>query len=114
MKENTMEFVYDRGLKYILRLYVTGITSISQDAFRKVKEICDQDLHGFYELEVIYEGADHVEGDKNIAFLTSIRKLPSPLKKLITDLTNKERVIVGMEIVPQEWSSVKTSANISL
>ncbi len=109
-----MEFVYDRGLKYILRLYVTGITSISQDSFRKVKEICDQELHGFYELEVVYDKDGHAEGDKNIAFSNSIRKLPSPLKKLITDLTNKERVIVGMEIVPRDWSSLKTTRNISI
>jgi circadian clock protein KaiB len=113
MKENRTEYVYENGLKYILRLYVTGISSRSQDAIRKVKEICEQELHGFYELEVIYERSDHAEEVEKASVSTSIRKLPSPLKKLITDLSNKESVIVGMEIVPREWPSRKMAGNIS-
>ena len=113
MKENSTQCVYERGLKYVLRLYVTGITSRSQDAIRKVREICEQELHGFYELEVVYERSDVAEEGKNIAVSTSIRRLPSPLKKLISDLSINERVIVGMEIVPMDWSSTKIAANVS-
>jgi circadian clock protein KaiB len=113
MKENRTEYVYEKGLKYILRLYVTGITSRSQDAIRKVKDICEQELHGFYELEVIYEGSDRTDEEDEVEVLTSIRRLPSPLKKLISDLSNKERVVVGMEIVPREWPSRMMSANVS-
>jgi circadian clock protein KaiB len=113
MKDSQTEFVYERGLKYILRLYVTGITSRSQDAIRKVREICEQELHGFYELEVIYEGSDLAEEVKHDEVLTSIRKLPSPLKKLIGELSNKDRVVIGMEIVPREWPSRRMSANLS-
>jgi circadian clock protein KaiB len=112
LKENRTECVYEKGLKYILRLYVSGITARSQDAIRKVREICEQDLHGFYEVEVIYEEADLVEEVRKTEVSTSIRKLPSPLKKLIGELSNKEKVVVGMEIVPREWPSRRMSANI--
>jgi circadian clock protein KaiB len=104
MKESRTEYVYEKGLKYILRLHVTEITQRSQDAIRKVREICEQELHGFYELEVICEQSPAEEAAKG-EVLTSIRKLPSPLRKLIGELSNKERVIVGMEIVPREWPS---------
>ena len=103
-KENGMGYVYERGLKYILRLRVTGITSRSQDVIRKVREICEQELHGFYKLEVIYEQPDQPDGDQNVSLPTMLKRLPSPLKRLVSDLSNKERVISGMEIVPREWA----------
>jgi circadian clock protein KaiB len=113
VKENGMVCVYENGLSYVLRLYVTGITSRSQDAIRKVKEICEQDLRGFYELEVIYEQPDLTKQGQNLALPTLVRRLPSPLKKLITDLSNRDRVIVGLEIVPMEWSPRKATSAIS-
>jgi circadian clock protein KaiB len=113
MKEIGTEYVYENGLKYILRLYVNGITLRSQDAIRKVKDICEQELHGFYELEIVYEGSDLAKAEK-AEVSTSVRKLPSPLKKLISELSNKERVVVGMEIIPREWPSTRMAANVSV
>jgi len=104
IKENSMVYVYDKGLRYILRLHVTGITSRGQDALRKVREICEQELHGFYKLEVIYQDPNLDSDDQRLSFPNMISRLPSPLKKLIGDLSNKERVISGIEIVPMDWS----------
>jgi circadian clock protein KaiB len=102
IKENSIAYVYDKGLEYILRLRVTGKTSRSQDALMKVREICEQELHGFYKLEVIYQEPDQTDEGQSMPILTLIRRLPLPLKKLIGDLSNKERVISGLEIVPME------------
>jgi circadian clock protein KaiB len=113
MKESGLACVYENGLRYVLRLYVNGITSRSQDAIRKVREICEQDLHGFYELEVIYEQPDGANEDQNTAVPTLLKRLPSPLKKLIGDLSNKDRVVVGLEILPMEWSPRKSASAMS-
>jgi circadian clock protein KaiB len=113
MKESGLVCIYENGLSYTLRLYVSGITSRSQDAIRKVREICEQELHGFYEVEVIYEQPDSVPEGQVSAVPTILKRLPSPLKRLIVDLSNKESVIVGLEIVPMEWSPRKKASAVS-
>jgi circadian clock protein KaiB len=113
MKESGLVCIYENGLSYTLRLYVTGITSRSQDAIRKVREICEQDLHGFYNLEVVYEQPDSAHQDQVSAVPTLLKRLPSPLKRLIGDLSNKDRVVVGLEIVPMEWSPRTRRSGIS-
>jgi circadian clock protein KaiB len=102
IKENSIAYVYDKGMKYILRLRVSGKTSRSQDVLMKVREICEQELHGFYKLEVIYQEPDQTEEIPSMPILTLLRRLPLPLKKLIGDLSIRERVISGLEIVPME------------
>lgn len=113
MKESGLVCIYENGLRYTLRLYVTGITSRSQDAIRKVREICEQELHGFYELEVVYEQPEEAQEEQVSAVPALLKRLPSPLKRLIGDLSNKERVVVGLEIVPMEWSPRTKASAIS-
>jgi circadian clock protein KaiB len=113
MKESGLACIYENGLRYTLRLYVTGITSRSQVEIGKVREICEQDLHGFYELEVVYEQPDSAHQEQVSAVPTLLKRLPSPLKRLIGDLSNKERVVVGLEIVPMELSPRSRASAIS-
>lgn len=86
--------------KYILRLYITGMTPNSKRAVENVKRICEEHLAGRYELEVIdiYQQPSLAEGDQIIAAPTLIKKLPSPLKKLIGDMSNTEKVLLGLDL----------------
>jgi len=85
---------------YILRLYVAGQTPKSLDAIINIKRICEENLKGRYELEVIdlYQQPQLAQGDQIIAVPTLIKKLPSPLRRLIGDMSNTERVLVGLDI----------------
>jgi circadian clock protein KaiB len=86
--------------KYVLRLYVTGATPQSIKAVTNLKKICEEYLKDSYTLEVIdiYQQPNLAEGDQIIAAPTLIKKLPSPLKKLIGDMSNTERVLVGLDL----------------
>ena len=86
--------------KYVLRLYVTGMTPRSSDAIARIKAICEEHLAGRYELEVvdIYQQPTLAKGEQIIATPTLIRKLPLPLRRLVGDLSNKQRVLLGLEI----------------
>jgi circadian clock protein KaiB len=85
-----------------LRLYVAGQTPKSIRAFANLKKICDEHLAGKYRIEVIdlLENPLLAKGDQIIAIPTLVRKLPEPLKKIIGDLANTERVLVGLDIRP--------------
>jgi circadian clock protein KaiB len=86
--------------KYILRLYVTGSTSRSLLAIANLKKICDEYLHGRYELEVIdlYQQPGLAKGEQIIAAPTLIKKLPLPFRRIIGDMTNKDRVLMGLDL----------------
>ncbi len=86
--------------KYVLRLYVAGITPRSREAIRNVKEICEAHLKGRYELEVvdIYQQTTLAKGEQIIAAPTLIRKLPLPLRRLIGSMTNRDKVLVGLDL----------------
>jgi circadian clock protein KaiB len=88
------------GQRYILRLYVTGMTSRSTEAFESIKAICDEYLQGRYELEVIdiYKRPWLARDEQIIAVPTLVKKLPSPLRKLIGNLSDKERVLLGLDL----------------
>jgi circadian clock protein KaiB len=90
--------------KYILRLYVTGTTPRSQEAIRNIRMICEEELHGRYDLEVIdvYQQPMLAKMDQIIAIPTLIRKLPLPLIKLVGDMSDRMKVISGLEIVPDK------------
>jgi len=92
-----------RGVRYQLRLYVAGTTPRSARAIVNIKEICEQHLHGRYTLQVIdlYQQPELAKGDQIIAVPTLIRKLPLPLRRLIGDLSDRERVLVGLDVRPQ-------------
>ena len=85
-----------------LRLYVAGQTSKSITAFANLKKICDEHLAGKYNIEVIdlLKNPQLAKGDQIIALPTLVRKLPEPIKKIIGDLANTERVLVGLDIRP--------------
>ena len=83
-----------------LRLYVAGQTQKSITAFANLKKICEEHLAGEYSIEVIdlLENPQLAKGDQIIALPTLVRKLPEPIKKIIGDLANTERVMVGLDI----------------
>jgi circadian clock protein KaiB len=85
---------------YVLRLYVTGTTPQSVRAIANVKRICDEHLQGRYELEVIdlYQQPQLAQGEQIIAAPTLIKKLPLPLRRIIGDMSNTERVLVGLDL----------------
>jgi circadian clock protein KaiB len=88
--------------KFQLRLYVAGQTPKSMTAFANLKRICAAHLEGRYSLEVIdlLEHPQLAKGDQILAVPTLVRKLPEPVKKIIGDLSNTDRVLVGLDIKP--------------
>jgi len=85
-----------------LRLYVAGETPKCVQAFQHLKQICEEHLQGRYSIEVIdlLKNPTLAEGDQIIAIPTLVRQLPPPVKKIIGDLTNTERVVVGLNLIP--------------
>ncbi|HEX7482248.1 MAG TPA: circadian clock protein KaiB [Candidatus Bathyarchaeia archaeon] len=83
-----------------LRLYVAGQTPNSIRAFSNLQKICDEHLKGKYKIEVIdlLKNPQLAAGDQILAIPTLVRRLPEPLKKIIGDLSNTERVLVGLDI----------------
>jgi circadian clock protein KaiB len=87
-----------------LRLYVAGQTPKSLAAFANLKKICEQHLAGEYHIEVIdlLKNPQLASGDQILAIPTLVRKLPEPIRKIIGDLSNTERVLVGLDIREQK------------
>ena len=85
-----------------LRLYVAGQTSKSMAAFSNLKKLCEEHMQGRYRIEVIdlLENPALAKGDQIFAIPTLVRKLPEPIKKIIGDLSNKENVLVGLNLIP--------------
>jgi circadian clock protein KaiB len=85
-----------------LRLYVAGQTAKSVAAFANLKRLCEERLAGQYRIEVIDLVANPqlAKGDQILAIPTLVRKLPEPMRKIIGDLSNTERVLVGLDLVP--------------
>ena len=83
-----------------LRLYVAGATPKSIAAFANLQRICEEHLAGKYRIEVVdlLKNPRLAKGDQIVAIPTLVRKLPEPLKKIIGDLANTERVLVGLDI----------------
>ena len=103
-KERTNSRVDEPQEIWQLRLYVAGQTPKSIAAFTNLKDICETYLKGKYEIEVIdlLENPKLAKGDQIFAIPTLVRKLPQPLRKLIGDLSNKEKVLVGLNLYPLE------------
>lgn len=85
---------------YILRLYVAGTSPQSVRAIANVKKICEEHLHGRYELQVIdlYQQPQLAQGEQILAAPTLIKKLPLPLRRIIGDMSSVERVLVGLDL----------------
>ena len=87
---------------WILKLYVAGQSPKSVTAFRNLKKICEEHLEGKYQIKIIdlLENPQLGKGDQILAIPTLIRQLPEPVKKIIGDLSNTERVLVGLDLQP--------------
>lgn len=92
-----------RSAKYLLRLYVTGTTGKSVRAVQNVRRICEEHLAGLYDLEVvdIYKNLPLARGDQIIAAPTLIKRLPAPLRRLIGDMSDEQRVLMGLGLLPR-------------
>lgn len=90
-----------------LRLYVAGQTAKSVAALRNLKRVCEEHLAGKYKIEVIdlLVNPQLARGDQIVAIPTLVRKLPEPIRKIIGDLSNTERVLVGLQLRPSKGSS---------
>jgi circadian clock protein KaiB len=85
---------------HLLRLYVAGQTPRSIAAFANLKRLCEEHLAGRYQIEVVdlIQNPQLARGDQILAVPTLVRRLPEPVRKIIGDLSNSERVLVGLDI----------------
>src|SRR5512138_3112130 len=96
-----------REESYVLRLYVAGQSPRCVTAFANLKKICEERLAGQYRIEVIdlLENPKLAQGDQILAIPTLVRKLPEPVRKIIGDLSNTERVLVGLNLQPEHQAA---------
>lgn len=89
--------------RWELRLYVAGQTPRAITAFANLKKLCEQHLSGRYSIEVVdlLENPTLAAGEQILAIPTLVRKLPEPVKKIIGNLSNEERVLVGLDLRPK-------------
>jgi circadian clock protein KaiB len=92
----------EKEMKWELRLYVAGKTEKSVTALTNLKKYCEEHLKGQYKIEVIdlLVQPQLAEGDQILAIPTLVRKVPEPIRKIIGDLSNEEKVLVGLNIRP--------------
>jgi circadian clock protein KaiB len=89
--------------RWILKLYIAGQTTKSITAFANIKKICEEHLKGKYSIEIIdlLENPKLAKGDQILAIPTLVKQLPPPLKKIIGDFSNTQKVLIGLDIVPK-------------
>jgi circadian clock protein KaiB len=90
----------NKSNRYVLQLFVAGRAPKSLDAIANIKKICEETLKGRYVLDVIdlYQQPQLAQGEQIIAVPTLIKKLPAPLRRIIGDMSNTERVLVGLDL----------------
>jgi circadian clock protein KaiB len=95
---------HSRRAKYILRLYVSGSTLKSSRAVENIKRVCEKHLKNRYDLEVIdiYQQAKLARDQQIVAAPTLIKRLPLPLRRLIGDMSNQEKVLFGLDLKVRE------------
>jgi circadian clock protein KaiB len=91
------------GETYDLRLYIAGRTRRSVAALANLRRLCEEHLAGQYRIEIVdlMEHPDQAQRDQILAIPTLVRRLPEPIKRIIGDLSNSERVLVGLELHPR-------------
>ncbi len=96
----TRRRVRRRRDEWILRLYIAGHSARSASALRNLEEVCEQHLAGRYRIEVVdlLKQPQLARGDQIVALPTLVRRLPPPMKKIIGDLSNQERLLVGLDL----------------
>ncbi len=89
-----------RAEKYVLRLYVAGVTPRSRRAITNIKEICDEYLKGRYDLQVVdvYQRPVLAREEQIVATPTLVKRLPAPLRRFIGDLSEKDKVLIGLDL----------------
>jgi circadian clock protein KaiB len=89
---------------YSLRLFVSGTTPRSSRAIQNIRALCEERLNGRYDLEVIdiYQHPEQAEADQIVVTPTLLKRLPLPLRKIIGDLSDKERVLVGLALLSHQ------------
>ena len=95
----------ERGDKhYVLRLYVSGMTPKSILAIENIRKICEEYLKGRYALEVIdiYKNPSLADGEQIIAVPTLLKKLPLPLRRFIGDMSDSEKIVLGLDLRPKK------------
>jgi circadian clock protein KaiB len=97
---------------YILKLYVTGRTPRSEKAIANLRRICDDELHGQYEMQIIdvLEHPQLAEDERILATPTLIKRLPPPLRRVIGDLSDTEKVLLGLDVWPDTPTSTQSDA----
>jgi circadian clock protein KaiB len=97
-----------RRAKYILRLYVTGSSGRSLRAIQNLKKICEEHFPNDYDLEVIdiYEHPAAAREEQIIAAPTLVKKLPEPLRKFVGDLSNTQKILVGLDLYKRQEPKV--------
>ena len=93
-----------RQRRYVLRLYVSGSTGKSTQAVENIKRICEEYLKNRYDLQVIdlYQQPQLARGEQIVAVPTLIKRLPLPLRRLIGDMSNEEKVLWGLDLRKRE------------
>lgn len=96
---------------YLLKLYITGTSPRAEAAIRNLRRICDEELDGRYELEIIdvLEKPEAAETDRVLATPTLIKQLPPPLRRVIGDLSDREKVLLGLEVRSRDDDPPSTS-----
>lgn len=89
---------------FVLRLFVSGTTPRSQLAIANLRKVCEENLAGRYELEVIdvYQQPERASADQIVAVPTLVKELPKPIRRFIGDLSDKEKILIGLELRPKE------------
>jgi len=92
---------------YLLKLYVTGSSARAQQAIENLQRICEQELRGRYKLDIVdvLEHPQAAEDDRILATPTLIKQLPPPLRRVIGDLSDREKVLLGLEVRPLDQST---------
>jgi circadian clock protein KaiB len=92
-----------RTERYVLRLYVTGMTTRATRAIANVREICDEHLDGRYDLEVVdvYQQPVLAKDEQIVVAPTLIKKLPLPLRRIVGDMSQRDRVLLGLDLIRQ-------------
>lgn len=100
---------------YKLRLYITGHTAPAERAIANLKRICAEELQGRYEMEVIDLVEDPEEGERQriVVTPTLIKQLPPPLRRIIGDLSDKEQVVSGLDLLPNPTNDEGASGDAS-
>ncbi len=93
----------DSSEHYVLSLYIAGMTPKSTRAIENLREVCEKNLKGHYKLEIIdiKENPELAQKENIVASPTLVKRLPSPVRNLIGDMTDKDRLYFGLELLPE-------------